>query len=51
MGKTRVREIYKRSLQDDNDIYYDSNDTNTEGRIALIKKKKKNPNYSNKFRR
>lgn len=42
MGKTRVREIYKRPLQDDNDIYCDSNDTNTEGRIALTKKKKKN---------
>ena len=41
MGKTRVREIYKRPLQDDNDIYYDSNDRNTEGRIALTKRKKK----------
>lgn len=42
MGKTRVREIYKRPLQDDNDIYCDSNDTNTRRRIALTKKKKKN---------
>lgn len=47
MGKTRVREIYKRPFQDDSDIYYDSNDTNTEGRIALTKRKK----LQNKFRR